>query len=102
MTGTGKPASKMIQRAALAMLTCAVLITAAGCGGSSAAGSGSGGGLPDGDIVLGSIEPLSGVYGPTGLSYKTLLDVAVDDLNASGGIAGHQVRIEHFDDKSDP
>jgi branched-chain amino acid transport system substrate-binding protein len=58
--------------------------------------------LPAGNIVIGSIEPLSGIYGPVGQSFKVLIDAAAAYLNAHGGIAGHDVTVQHFNDNSDP
>lgn len=60
------------------------LLLAAACGG----GEGSGG-----DIVLGSHTDLSGVAAPFGVAEANGMRLAVEEVNAAGGIHGRPVRI---------
>lgn len=60
-----------------------VLVLAAACGG------GGGGG----EIVLGTHTDLSGVAAPFGVAEANGMRLAVEEVNAAGGINGRQVRI---------
>ncbi len=48
-------------------------------------------------IVVGGIVPLTGAYAADGVYQKRGLEMAVADLNASGGVLGRQVKLELFD-----
>jgi branched-chain amino acid transport system substrate-binding protein len=55
------------------------------------------------DIVkVGAILPLTGNMAPYGLSVKRGIDLAVEEVNASGGINGRRLEIVYEDSKSDP
>ncbi|HET7229285.1 MAG TPA: ABC transporter substrate-binding protein [Longimicrobium sp.] len=75
-----------IRNALLSVLLCAA--TAAACRG----GSGD-------ELVIGVAGPLEK---PNGRSMKLAAQMAVDEINRSGGIDGRQVRIEWGDDEADP
>lgn len=82
--------------AAIAVL----LVLVAGCGGDdeSTGGSGSSGDKPDGDAVkIGFLAGLTGDYGPWGEAGLAAAQVAVDEVNAEGGILGRPVEIVPFD-----
>ena len=46
--------------------------------------------------------PMTGDNAQYGLAYKTTLEIYINNLNANGGIDGHPVELEVFDDKNDP
>jgi branched-chain amino acid transport system substrate-binding protein len=88
-------------------VTVVCLALLAGCSSAGKGGAGAGGGsatapIPAGDIVFGETLPLSGPLGQTGTFEKFSVDTVVSELNASGGIAGHQVKVLTLDDKGDP
>jgi branched-chain amino acid transport system substrate-binding protein len=75
---------------------CALAVAA--CGGGSSSGSGASG--SGGDIVVGHISTLSG-----GIPFVEVPKGAkayFDKVNAEGGVDGHKIKFESFDDKGDP
>lgn len=89
--------------AVVAALIAATLV-AAGCGSNSndSTGGDSASGIPDGPIVIGAATAETGVIkdfdGPALAGAK----VAINDINADGGIDGHEVKFVHADMKSKP
>lgn len=63
-----------------------LLLLTAACGGGGGEGDG-------GEIVLGSHTDLSGVAAPFGVAEANGMRLAVEEVNAAGGINGRQVRI---------
>lgn len=86
--------------ALLSMIAVMALIGAslAACGsGDSPSGSASSG-APSGEpIVVGAPIPLTGPWAADGQSMKQGLEMAVDDLNASGGVLGRPVELAVYD-----
>lgn len=64
-----------------------VALSAAACGGGSSSGS------SDATIKLGVINPFSGALASGGVAVTQGYEVAVDEINASGGLLGKQVEI---------
>ncbi|WCB91502.1 hypothetical protein DSM104299_00173 [Baekduia alba] len=91
---------------ALGILSSAV---AAGCGSSSGSSGGSGGDqsstssakLPDGPITIGMAIARSGFAAPYDLGPARGAELAVADINARGGVLGHQLKLQYGDTKSD-
>jgi branched-chain amino acid transport system substrate-binding protein len=54
------------------------------------------------EIKIGAIWPLTGSQAAVGQESKRGLEMAVDQVNASGGILGRKVKLILEDDKSDP
>ncbi len=54
------------------------------------------------EIVIGLNTVKSGVLKTVGEATETSVDIAVDEINAKGGIAGKKVRVVKFDTGSDP
>jgi branched-chain amino acid transport system substrate-binding protein len=54
------------------------------------------------EIVIGLNTVKSGVLKSVGEATETAVDLAVDEINAKGGIAGKKIRIVKFDTGSDP
>lgn len=54
------------------------------------------------DIVIGVAGPFSGPNGPLGEQLKRGVQVAVDHINATGGVRGERLAIEFADDGCDP
>ncbi|MFC4529677.1 ABC transporter substrate-binding protein [Sphaerisporangium dianthi] len=83
-------------------ITCLVL-TVAACGGSGGGGSGgasSGGGSDP--IRVGLIVSLTGNYTPLGSEDKKAVELAVEQVNAQGGLLGRKVELIQRDDKTAP
>jgi branched-chain amino acid transport system substrate-binding protein len=58
------------------------------------------GGLPAGPVTVGLVTSLTGIDLPLGADVRLGAQQAVDEANAAGGIAGHQVRLLVADDRS--
>ena len=56
----------------------------------------------DKTIKIGAVQPFSGGLELFGNQAKMGLDLAVSEINAGGGILGHQVEILYEDNKTDP
>src|SRR5215216_1860855 len=61
-----------------------------------------GGGGSSGDIYFGVSGPLTGPNAEYGQIWKKAFDIAVDEINAKGGIKGRKVQILFEDTQSDP
>ncbi|WP_342640465.1 ABC transporter substrate-binding protein [Rhodoligotrophos ferricapiens] len=59
-------------------------------------------GVTDNEILLGSIQALSGPVASWGVPIANGLRMAVDDINSEGGIHGRKLRIILEDDQYDP
>ncbi len=58
--------------------------------------------IPDGPIVLGAMAPLTGDAAVYGIAFKTATDLAVEEVNAAGGVNGHQLQLMWEDEKCTP
>ncbi|MFI0352121.1 ABC transporter substrate-binding protein [Actinomadura sp. 9N407] len=85
-----RPGTRAAALAALAV----VLPLAAACGDSSDGGSD--------PIKVGLIVSLTGNYAPLGSEDKKAVELAVEQLNAKGGVLGRKVEIVFRDDKTQP
>jgi branched-chain amino acid transport system substrate-binding protein len=90
---------------ALAVSACA------SSGASSSSSSSSGGGtgvaaasdsIPSGNITLGAILSLSGPYALYGKSIEGELQVAINQVNATGGVLGHKLTLDVQNDQGNP
>lgn len=61
-----------------------------------------GGGGNSGDIYFGVSGPLTGPNAEYGQIWKKAFDIAVDEVNANGGIKGRKIQILFEDTQSDP
>lgn len=64
--------------------------------------AGAGAGAPAGDVWLAEISPLTGPLSFVGVDNRQGVDVAVREINRRGGIKGRRVRVQLFDDGSNP
>ncbi len=55
-----------------------------------------------GTLYIGATGPLTGDVASYGISVKEGAQIAVDELNANGGINGMQIKFEIKDDEADP
>lgn len=84
----------------LAVLAC-IMLTAvlfSGCSGSSSNNNDDSG---DQVLIIGGIGPLSGEYANYGLSVRGGAQIAVDEINAAGGVNGIKLELKFEDSKGD-
>ncbi|MEA4894148.1 MAG: ABC transporter substrate-binding protein [Oscillospiraceae bacterium] len=55
-----------------------------------------------GEITIGTISPNTGSLAAYGTAVTTAVDLAVEEINAAGGINGNQVKVVNADDQMDP
>ena len=80
------------------VLTLAMLLgLLAGCGGKG--GDDSNGGGSDQTLLLGLIGPMTGDYAHYGTSTRDGAQVAVEEINAAGGVNGWQLKLELPDEE---
>jgi branched-chain amino acid transport system substrate-binding protein len=75
-----------------------LLLAVTACGG----GGGSGGGGQSDPIKVGLIVSLTGNYTPLGSEDKKAVELAVEQVNAQGGLLGRKVELVSRDDKTAP
>ena len=87
----------MKKRGFALLLTCAlVLVGAAGCGGGGTTGG------ADADVIkIGAMGPLTGDLAIYGTAVDNGIKLAVEEINAAGGILGKQVECTFLDEKGD-
>ena len=80
----------------LSMVLVAALLTVplAGCGNTS-------GGSGD-EIVIGGLASLTGSVAQYGVAVDNAVKMAVDDINAKGGLLGKRIKYISYDEKGDP
>jgi branched-chain amino acid transport system substrate-binding protein len=93
----------------LASITASVAIvamTVAACGSDDSSSSSSGGGgessADSGPYKVGYVSALTGWLAPFEEPFRQALELRVDQINAKGGVDGHQVELLIKDGKSDP
>jgi branched-chain amino acid transport system substrate-binding protein len=102
-----------MKRCAIALLLASLALFAAACGGSSSgsetsgsAGAASttsgGGGSDQGPIKVGVVVPLTGPFTPLGQGDKQGIEIAQQQINASGGVNGRKVQFIIKDDQTKP
>ncbi|MFP3464127.1 ABC transporter substrate-binding protein [Leifsonia sp. SIMBA_070] len=83
--------------ASVAALTVAGLVACAG-GSSASTGSSS----SKSPVYFGVSSATTGQYAQYGEQFKEAFDLAVEEVNAKGGINGHPVQLKYEDSQSDP
>jgi branched-chain amino acid transport system substrate-binding protein len=79
----------------------AIALAASACGSSSGSSGGASGGLPS-TIKLSAVQDLTGVAGTQGSDTKDGMQVAVDEINATGFLGHSKLSISYADDTSSP
>ncbi|MGI6574799.1 MAG: ABC transporter substrate-binding protein [bacterium] len=85
---------KFVKLTALALV---VLLGVVGCG-----GGGGGGGADEGPIKLGMVVSETGGAAAYGIHMRNGAEMAVEEINAAGGVNGRQIELIVEDDASDP
>jgi branched-chain amino acid transport system substrate-binding protein len=79
------------------------VVLAAACSSSAAAGGGSpSSSASSGSILVGAVAAESGTFGAYGTADVKGMQAQIDLINASGGVLGHQLKLDAIDDQSDP
>jgi len=78
-----------------------------GCGGDSTAPAGdeNGGETPEefeGEVLIGIMLPVTGAYSENGIDMQNAVFLAVDEINAAGGVLGYKITTTIGDDECDP
>lgn len=87
-------------------LTMAAMLAATcltGCGNKTDGNTASGGDTAGGDnvLVLGGIGPITGAAATYGTAVKNAAELAVDEINAAGGVNGMKLEMKFQDDEHD-
>lgn len=91
---------KMWKKAASLALASALVVSLAACG--SNGGSDSNSGSSGSDVfMIGGIGPTTGDNAIYGTAVQNGIQLAVDEINADGGINGYQIEYQFEDDQSD-
>lgn len=91
---------KMWKKAASLALASALVVSLAACG--SNGGNDSNSGSSDSDVFkVGGIGPTTGDNAIYGTAVENGIQLAVDEINADGGINGYQIEYQFEDDQSD-
>jgi branched-chain amino acid transport system substrate-binding protein len=85
----------------VALIALAALSTSA-CGSSGGQDKESSAGIPKGPIVIGAAIAKTGWLNTFDAPALASLKLAVKEMNADGGVAGHQLKVVEADMKSDP
>lgn len=79
----------------------AALMATTGCGGILSGGDENASG-DSGPIKIAAVIPLSGSSAPTGTYMKNGMQMAIDEINAKGGVLGRQLQFDPEDEACDP
>ena len=91
---------KMLKKVASIALASAMVFSLAACGNGSDSGK-SEGNSDATTFKIGSIGPITGDTAIYGTAVKNGIQLAVDEINADGGINGYQIEYKFEDDQSD-
>jgi branched-chain amino acid transport system substrate-binding protein len=85
-----------------AVAAAGLVLALAACGGGGLTDSSGGDDGGEGDIVLGMLTPLSGSSAAIGPYMKNGGQLAVNEINAAGGVLGRQLKLVVEDEACDP
>ena len=86
----------------LAAAASAALLVLSACSSGDSGGGGESGGGSEGAIPLGYTATLSGDFASYGLEMREGIDLAVEEINADGGVLDRDLKIEGVDDEGKP
>ena len=98
-----RPGRRSVWRSILApaALAATAVLTLAGCAGGLASGGGGGGAASDGPIKLGMAAPFSGSESAFGPYMENGARLAIEEINAAGGVLGRDLELVTADDACD-
>jgi branched-chain amino acid transport system substrate-binding protein len=96
--------SSIIRRVGAVSIAALAAVSLAACAGSDTASSSSssGGSSKKSTVYFGVSAAETGQYAQYGQQFKEAFDLAVEQVNAKGGIDGHPVALKYEDSQSDP
>ncbi|MCK5892588.1 ABC transporter substrate-binding protein [Aeromicrobium sp.] len=89
---SGRRAGRIVRASGAAALVVTML---AACGGGSDSGT------EDGPYKIGFVGSLSGAVAPVGTALLAGFNLAIDDVNANGGVNGREIEVVTEDDEAD-
>ena len=92
---------KMWKKAASLALASALVVSLAACGSNGGNDSKEGSSSGSDVFMIGGIGPTTGNNAIYGTAVKNGIQLAVDEINADGGINGYQIEYQFEDDQSD-
>jgi len=98
----------MNKKLACLLLAACMLLSLAACGSGASttsaapAASNDAGAATGEEITIGTISPNTGSLAAYGAAVTTAVELAVEEINAAGGINGSQVKVVNADDQFDP
>ena len=97
----------MKKKLAVLLLSACMLLSLVACGTSgttesAAPAASDDAAAPAGEITIGTISPNTGSLAAYGAAVTTAVELAVEEINAAGGINGSQVKVVNADDQFDP
>ena len=92
---------KMWKKAASLTLASALVVSLAACGSNGSDDSKEGSSSGSDVFMIGGIGPTTGNNAIYGTAVKNGIQLAVDEINADGGINGYQIEYQFEDDQSD-
>lgn len=81
------------------LVVLAIIIVVVALAQTPSGGPGESSGLKEGPITLGGVVPLTGDGAAYGIPEQRAAELAVEEINASGGVAGQQLKISWQDGK---
>lgn len=94
---------KKFSKAISVVLASAMVLSMAGCGKTEAPADGvAGGDASATTFKIGSMGPITGDNAVYGMAVQNAAQLAVDEINAAGGVNGYMLEFNFQDDESDP
>ena len=89
--------NKLFKRIAATALAATMALGLAGCNNSENEGDGG-----SNKLIIGGIGPITGGAAQYGIAVKNGIQLAVDEINAAGGVNGMMLELDFQDDENDP
>ena len=91
-----------LKRLTALLLSVMMVLSLAACGGGGDTKDDSASGdLSGKTIIIGNITPVTGAQAAYGLAITNSIQLAIDEINAAGGVNGKQIEVIAYDDKGD-
>ncbi|MEL7566851.1 MAG: ABC transporter substrate-binding protein [Dehalobacterium sp.] len=87
---------------AISILLVLTMVLAVGCGSKETAGNDTGQAEDSGKYTLAVVGPMTGDSASQGIQYQRAVQIAVDEINAKGGVGGKKLEFLVGDDQANP